>query len=555
MAISDIIAIALIVAVIIAVIVYLIIKYNGKNSRVCSILKSHPFLTKVLLDCEKVHSISSITDEQSKKLLSLSDSDWEEWESLAKRVKNLADKYPQTLFEFIGESFPKCKDRVNYKSGIKLFMPIPQKVKIAVASLLLDELRQIDADSEEVWKQRDDLRIFASKIRQRYPEGYKTYCLVHKIRTPKDNEVVISKKHIAELQKLYDESKGYEGWEKKQDDFSSEYWQILKDVRSNDGRYVYNVHFNKPNRLGSYVDSEFKVWQGFCESFSSFLMDRQTDWLKSKYRKISEFRKRTRYFYDSVYDQIFEIISKFDEQVEKDLYVILIDKCKRNWSKLTYDYHYRRIREQLDDNEVKRIDFSALPSITDNGNVGGIFILDFITSNEELKSNCKLIIEHFNKSVPLIGYYSLIKEYDEEELLEIAKNNDGYLTSEENDIEFIKNCLLQVKKHSFFSYIAIPNTWIGEAGQAEQTKRTWLENPTMYDFKTKKEKGCISGEYSIDGGMNYVDISIEGDGFDIDDTAKFTYLLFKKMGVLARFKEEGHNAIEYMNEHDILTYH
>ncbi|OYP70643.1 hypothetical protein CIK92_09165 [Prevotella sp. P4-67] len=555
MAISDIIAIALIVAVIIAAIVYLIIKYNGKKSRVCSILKSHPFLTKVLLDCEKVHSISSITDEQSKKLLSLSDSDWEEWESLAKRVKNLADKYPQTLFEFIGESFPKCKDRVNYKSGIKLFMPIPQKVKIAVASLLLDELRQIDADSEEVWKQRDDLRIFATKIRQKYPEGYKTYCLVHKIRTPKDNEVVISKKHIAELQKLYDESKGYEGWEKKQDDFSSEYWQILKDVRSNDGRYVYNVHFNKPNRLGSYVDSEFKVWQGFCESFSSFLMDRQTDWLKSKYRKISEFRKRTRYFYDSVYDQIFEIISKFDEQVEKDLYVILIDKCKRNWSKLTYDYHYRRIREQLDDNEVKRIDFSALPSITDNGNVGGIFILDFITSNEELKSNCKLIIEHFNKSVPLIGYYSLIKEYDEEELLEIAKNNDGYLTSEENDIEFIKNCLLQVKKHSFFSYIAIPNTWIGEAGQAEQTKRTWLENPTMYDFKTKKEKGCISGEYSIDGGMNYEDISIEGDGFDIDDTAKFTYLLFKKMGVLARFKEEGHNAIEYMNEHDILTYH
>jgi hypothetical protein len=115
--------------------------------------------------------------------------------------------------------------------------------------------------------------------------------------------------------------------------------------------------------------------------------------------------------------------------------------------------------------------------------------------------------------------------------------------------------LLQVKKHSFFSYIAIPNTWIGEAGQAEQTKRTWLENPTMYDFKTKKEKGCISGEYSIDGGMNYEDISIEGDGFDVDDMAKFTYLLFKKMGVLARFKKEGHNAIEYMNEHDILTYH
>lgn len=553
MATSDIIALSLIVAVIISALVYLIIKYNGKNSRVSSILKSHPNLTMVLLDCEKVPSISSITDEQSKKLLSLSESEWEEWESLAKKVKNLADKFPQTLFEFINDFFPKCKDRVNYKSGIKLFMSIPQKVKIAVASLQLEELRLIDADSEDVWKDKDNLRVFACKIRQKYPEGYKTYCDIHKVRTPKDSEVAINKKNIAELQKLYDESKGYEGWEKKQEDF--EFWKIIKETRSNDGRYVYDVSFKKPTRKGTLVDSKFKVWQGFCECFSSFLMDRQSDWLKSNYDKISSFKKCTRYFYDRVYDQIFELISKFDEQVEGDLYVILIDKCKRSWSKLTYDYHYRRIREQLDDNEVKRIDFSALPSITDNGNVGGIFILDFITSNEELKSNCKLIIEHFNKSVPLIGYYSLMKEYDEEELLEIAKNNDGYLTSEENDIEFIKNCLLQVKKHSFFSYIAIPNTWIGEAVQAEQTKRTWLENPTMYDFKTKKEKGCISGEYSIDGGMSYEDISIEGDGFDVDDMAKFTYLLFKKMGVLARFKKEGHNAIEYMNEHDILTYH
>ena len=555
MATSDIIAIALIVAVIIAALVYLIIKYNGKSSHVSYILKSHPFLTKVLLDCEKVPSISSITDEQSKKMLSLSEYDWEEWDSLAKRVKNLADKYPQTLFEFIDEFFPKCKDRVNYKSGIKLFMPIPQKVKIAVASLLLDELRQIDADSEEVWKQRDDLRIFATKIRQKYLEGYKTYCDIHKVRTPKDSEVVNNKKHIAELQKLYDESKGYEGWEKRQKEFSTDFWQILGDVRSQDGRYRYDVTFNKPTRKGTLIESKFNVWQGFCECFSSFLKERQSDWLKSKFDKVSGFKKRTRYFYDRVYDQIFEIITKFDELVEGDLYVILIDKCKRNWSKLTYDYHYRRIRELLDDSEIRRIDYSVLPSITDNGNVCGIFILDFITSNEELKNNCKLIIEHFNKSVPLLGYYSLMKEYDEEELLKLAKKHDGYLTSEEDDIEFIKNCLLQIKKHSFFSYIAIPNTWIGEAEYAGKTKSLWLENPRRYKFKTKIKAGHISGEFSIDGGSSYEEISIEGDCFDVDDMAQFTYLLFKKMGVLSQFKEKGHSAIEFMNEHDILTYH
>jgi len=555
MATSDIIALALIVAVIIAALVYLIIKYNGKNSRVSSILKSHPFLTKVLLDCEKVPSISSITDEQSKKLLSLSESEWEEWESLAKRVKNLADKFPQTLFEFINESFPKCKDRVNYKSGIKLFMPIPQKVKMAVASLLLDELRQIDADSEEVWKQRDDLRIFASKIRQKYPEGYKTYCLVHKIRTPKDNEVVISKKHIAELQKLYDESKGYEGWEKKQEDFCSKFWQILKDVRSQDGRYTYDITFNKPTRKGTLIESKFKIWQGFCESFSSCLLEKQTESYLKRYKKLEELKKRNWYFYDHVYEQIIDIVRRFNESIDGDVYICLVDQSSFNWPESSYNYHYRHIRDLIQDSEINSFNLSELPSVEDTGNIGGIFIFDFITTNEDLKNNCRFIVEHFRKSVPILGYYSMEKEHDEKELIELSKKHEGYLNSEENDIEFIKNCLLQVKKHSFFSYIAIPNTWIGEAGQAKQTKRTWLENPTMYDFKTKKEKGCISGEYSTDGGMNYEDISIEGDGFDVDDMAKFTYLLFKKMGVLARFKKEGHNAIEYMNEHDILTYH
>ena len=77
----------------------------------------------------------------------------------------------------------------------------------------------------------------------------------------------------------------------------------------------------------------------------------------------------------------------------------------------------------------------------------------------------------------------------------------------------------------------------------------------MYDFKTKDKKGFISGEYSIDGGMSYEKISIVGNGFDVDDTAKFTYILFKKMGVLTRFKKEGHKAIQFMNDQNILTYH
>lgn len=552
---SDLFAIVLIIAAIIAVVVYFIAKNNGKSSRISSLLKSHPVLAKVLLDCEKVPPISMITEEQSAKVLSLSDSDWEEWELLCKRVRSLAEKYPHTLYDFISSSFPKFKERVNYKNGIKLFAPIPQKVKVAVASLYLSELRQIDADPESVWKERDELRLYAGKIKQKNPEGFKTYCDVHKVKSPEDSIVVNDKRHIAELQKLYDESKAYEGWEKKQEEFSSKFWQILKDVRSQDGRYTYEVSFNKPTRKGTLIESQFKVWQGFCDCFSSYLLEEQDDKFKAGFDKISGFKSRTRYFYDRVYEQIFEIITQFDEKVSGDLYVIFVDGCKRNWTQRTYDYHYSHIREIIDESDIKRIDFSDLPLVNDNGNIGGIFILDFITSNEELMSNCKLIVEHFRKSVPFIGYYSLMKEYDEEELKELAQKHEGFLSSEKKDMEFIKKSLLQIRKHSFFSYIAIPNTWIGEAGNAEETKAIWLDNPEKYKFKTKDEAGFISGEYSIDGGLTFEDISIEGDGFDVDDTTRFTYLLFKNMGLLSQFKKKGRKAVEYMNEQGILAYH
>lgn len=550
---SDIIAIILIGTTILTIPGYFIIKILGKKRNVVSIIKAHPNLTLVLLDCETLPTISSITKEQTSKILSLTESEWDEWELLCNRVKDLAGKYPHTICDYINSAFPRCKNRYHYRKAVKLFAPIPRKVKAIISSLQLEELRNIDADSESVWKERDKLRQYAGTIKDNYPDGYKTYCLIYSNDTPTDSVIVNDKKQIAELQKLYDDCKAYDNWENRQNDFSSEYWQIIKDIRPNDGRYVYNVSYSKPTYRGALIESTFKVWQGFCKSFSSHLLEEQVDNFKAEYNSISDFESKTRYFYDHVYDQIFEIISNIQQEVDGEIYVILIDGCKRNWPESTYDFHYSHIKEIIDNQDIEIFNFSELPMITDDGNIGGIFILDLITSNEELTSNCKLIIEHFNKSAPLIGYYSILKEYDESELKELAEKHDGYLCSEKENIEFLKKCILQVDKAPFYSYIAIPNTWIGRAAHAVEIKRLWLENPTKYYFKTKDEEGVISGEYSIDGGNTYNEISIEGDRFDIDDAAKFTYRLFKNMGILSLFKKKHKEIIEYMNDRDMLA--
>lgn len=156
----------------------------------------------------------------------------------------------------------------------------------------------------------------------------------------------------------------------------------------------------------------------------------------------------------------------------------------------------------------------------------------------------------------MIGYYSMEKEYDEKELLNNAAKEAGYLeTDEEAYIRFIKDCLLEVNKHSFFTFLAITNTWIGTARWAEETKQIWLDNPGQYFFHTKEKKGFVSGEYSIDGGRNLCELTIEGSDRNVDDVARYTYLLFKEMGLLNEFKSKGKEAIEFMNEEGFLAKH
>lgn len=556
---NDKIALALIAVIVITVIIFFVVRRLRKTNRIKSLLKNHSGKIKVLLDWDRAPSISELSEDDIATILSLSKNDWDEWGYLIQRVHELGNNYPDTVYEFINDFIPKARKRKSFNKDIRQSTNIQRIVSVAIDSMLLEELRLIDADSEDTWKQKDKLRERASQIREKYADGYKTYCDIQNDKNPKHGEIISDRKRIIELQSIYENCKNYEGWEEKQKDFCSTYWKILKDVRPQDGRYYYFVPFNKPTRKGALVESKFMVWQGFCECCSSFLLDRQTDSFKENYLRLEALKNRNRYFYDHVYDEIFQIIQKYAENIDGDLCIILIDRCKRDWPVITYDYHYRRVKELIAECDFYSYNFSELPNITDDGNMGGIFILDFVTSNEELLNNCKLIIEHFKKSVPLIGYYSMNKEYDEEELIELAEENEGYLNNdegdEETDIGFIKNCLLQVNKHQFFTYVAIPNTWIGEATRSEETKRTWLDNPNQYYFRTKEKEDYISGEYSIDGGNSYQELSIIGSKRDVDDVARYTYLLFKEMDVLDEFKEKGQKAIEFMNSVGCLAHH
>ena len=62
-------------------------------------------------------------------------------------------------------------------------------------------------------------------------------------------------------------------------------------------------------------------------------------------------------------------------------------------------------------------------------------MFDFITVNSDLKYISKNIIETFTKKVPVIVWYSMIKEYDEQESFEICKDAINTEAKKKKDIE------------------------------------------------------------------------------------------------------------------------
>lgn len=556
----------------IAIVAVLLLRYLKKQAYLRTVLKKHPKIICALLNLSNTPSLASLSGEQKEVIRSFPIKDWDLWERLKIHANKTAKAYPNSFADFIDENMKRVRDRKAY-TNVKLFSRQELKNERVIDGLTLEELHLIEAESASAWQRRDEIRKAAFSIRSTCPAGVETYGIIHKNKRPSNEEIVRNRKNIEELQRTFELSKGFDGWEKKQDSFCNQYWNFIKEIRPNDGRYTYQVEFQKSDRFGQLHKSKYKIWQGFAESFSTHLQERQTDKYKENLKKVKQFAIKNRYFYDHVYENLVFIAQKVEDEYGNTL-VILVNQCKLHWSKDIYAYHYEHLIKKLNENEFEWLFFSNLGDNTDNGDYKAVVVIDFITSNDELKANAQLIMEHFPVSPPMIGYYSLVKEYDEDELLKI----EDYLKPEEpeedledeffweeidedelhkdDDIRLIREQFKRVNKHPFFSYVAITNTLIGEAGNAEKTKAVWLEFPNTYDFKlTDTKHGKIVGEYSFDGGKSHFTLSIDRTDSEFDDVVNYTYELFHRMGVLSAFRKKGGDAISFMNKIGSLAHH
>lgn len=543
--------IAILIFVICAFIVFYLYK-NKDKKHLNGIYKRYRKQVLALINATVIPDV--LTKEAKRKILSLSEDDWKEWIDLIYKTNAIAKKYTLAFKDYIDIAFPNVYARNSYALRGKLFAKYEDKALAIIDSLTLDELRKINGEEEQNWINSTNIINKASDIVSQNKEGIKLYQqlsgkeLVY-------SDIVHDENIIKRYQQSIESHNRYVEWEKKQSAYCDRYWQLIKDYRPNDGRYVYEVEYGRVAENGKKEKSKFKIWQGFVNSFSNHHIDLQTEYYKRNRQYIEEYKTKTRYYSNSVYDSIYEIIKELKNNQDNRILVVFITYSSFHFTEDAYKYHYSHFMNLLKNDSVEFCTLSELNSVT--GEYSHVIIFDFITSNEEMKDNCRLVIDYFNDHLPLLGYYSIVKEYSEFEFLKILKEDSKKEDQEKSNIlAYIKKLIESTLKHRFFAYIAITNTLIGEANGAKETKKIWLKQPDKYYLKlSSKTDNVISGSYSVDYGRTYIPFKRSGNRFDIDDVTKFTLDLFVKMGVIDEFKENGKNAIDYINHMGFLANH
>lgn len=121
------------------------------------------------------------------------------------------------------------------------------------------------------------------------------------------------------------------------------------------------------------------------------------------------------------------------------------------------------------------------------------------------------------------------------------------------DVEFLKTQFQRIDKNPFYKYIAITNNLIGTATCAKTIKPIWLSSPMNYIFKPANYKE--PHRYSTNGGITFVALPYDSSRDNLDYAANYTCKLFRSMGVMEDFRDNGVKAIDYIIKHELLKYH
>ena len=210
-------------------------------------------------------------------------------------------------------------------------------------------------------------------------------------------------------------------WALRQKTYSDKLKSAKPVILSHWGDYSYNVSIPGRDSSGHRRIFRFQVENLFCESFST-AQGLEYDFYprpRENASKVAELYAGRRHYVSCVFDKIAAYILSMPERPV----VLIADQPTAEWKNLI-DFHFAYFLDVLDDLGVKCLDwsdFSELNTIQSNN----IVIVELVSNNDRLIFNCEQVLKASSTSMPILTYFSLLKEYDRSEmayLIEAAKS-------------------------------------------------------------------------------------------------------------------------------------
>lgn len=331
---------------------------------------------------------------------------------------------------------------MNRINEIKGLYPLAFKKYISANNINInsannDKLEYIIIRSEYEWakeerqlRNEEQKRIAIDKSYQeiyvKYPDGLKKWLKLH--NNSKKEEIVANKYKIQDYQKFYIEAQENNIWEKEQIEYRNQVLSLQKKILPNEGRYYYEIPFQKINDDGVLVDGTFGVWQIFIESYcrEADLDYSDFEYIKERTSWIEAFKHKDRFFIKQVYQRLNNFLIELSQTQPLSVYMCVNNK---EWDKESLSYHYfdKFLIAVLPDN-IEVIDPSTESVLLDEDlnyeeypvfKNRHIVIIEMQTENNHLREVCKNIIDKNKELRPLITYVSFLKGYDREEMIEL----------------------------------------------------------------------------------------------------------------------------------------
>jgi len=285
----------------------------------------------------------------------------------------------------------------------------------------LAEIERQRKIKEEAARKEQELKRHYDAIKKKYPNGVSIFEKIYSGSKIKE-KVISSEDIVAKYEKYHMESSFYTSWEKDHKVFSQSSRNKNNEYFKNWGCYYYDAKQLGVDERGDSKVFTFRIWQHFCESFCR---DTSLDYsvrtrMKINYENLNEFINNKRYFKSNIYDSI----TKFCESYEETPLVLFADSNHKEGYSSLNKFHFESLKESLYYLDIPCFNLDEIHIIEENRK-SHIIIIELISSNDRLISNCEQILSFFKDNKPCITYISLLKEYSSEEMQSIIKEDEN----------------------------------------------------------------------------------------------------------------------------------